>query len=232
MDVKVLVVGLVAGLLVGAGVGYSIVQSQTGSLQAQVTQLNTDKTSLQNQVTTLQNQLATKTGEVNTLNTQISSLQTQIATKNSQIATLQSQAATKDIEINDLESQIADLQSQLIELQTIVPPIIKGEWQTLATFTGRGDYTTDYFFIPEIEGVELRINWTNYASNSDEWVHWLNLYKKGGAWNYESLLVPKTKTGTWLIHPPLESGYNYLEIDTWIYQNSVWSVTIEIFIPE
>jgi len=123
MDTKILIVGLIAGLLVGAGAGYGIVSFQVGTLQAQVntlknqadlvptlqsqiSSLSSDKTALQSQVTTLQGQLTTKTNEVNVLQSQINSL-------SSQISTLQSQALTKDTEIANLNSQINIMKAML-----------------------------------------------------------------------------------------------------------------------
>jgi len=106
MDTKILLIGLVIGLIMGTGVGYAAVSPQLSSLQAQATlfetnankvpgleaqvsQLTSDKNSLQGEVTTLQGQLATKTGEMNKLNSQITNLQTQVSTLQKTVADLQ-----------------------------------------------------------------------------------------------------------------------------------------------
>jgi regulator of replication initiation timing len=108
MDIKILLIGLVAGLLVGAGLGYAMVSPQVGNLQAQVntlqtsvtsipglqtqiTQLTSDKTTLQGQISTLQGQLNSKTNEVTTLNNQVTTLQSQVTTLTAQVAELKKQ---------------------------------------------------------------------------------------------------------------------------------------------
>jgi cell division protein FtsB len=95
MDTKILLVGLVVGILLGAGVSYGVVSSQLTGLQSQVNTLKTEsekvpilqqrinavtdeKTALQNQVTSLQSQLTTKIDEINRLNSQISTMNDQI----------------------------------------------------------------------------------------------------------------------------------------------------------
>jgi len=184
----------------------------------QISDLEGQVNNLQDRITNLQEQKGDK-------NTQIDNLQSQLGSKNAQITSLQNQISEKD-------NQISNLQSQIEELEALVPPLRKGEWNLLLRHTDMGDYTTEYFYIPDMKDVELRINWTNYAYNRDEWIQWISLYLKGEEWRYESLLLPDKKRGTWLIHPPLKTGYNYLEIDTWIYQDSTWTVAVEVWIPE
>ena len=112
MDTKILIIGLVAGLIVGAGVGYGALSPQVASLQVQVNTLQTSLASipgLQTQITqltsdktTLQEQLTTKTIQVNSLNTEV-------ASKDSQITTLQSQVSTLTKQISDLQSMLPPL---------------------------------------------------------------------------------------------------------------------------
>jgi len=237
--IKRLVIGIIVGLVVGSMLGYSVSQTNISKLEQQLSQLEKQISDLQTQLESKNTQIDNLQNTIKNKNSQISILQSQIDSKNTKISSLQSQLSERETEIVNLQSQISardstisELESQIEKLEKLIPPIIEGEWNLIATFVGRGDYITDYFYIPDIDGVELRINWTNLEYDSDKWIQYIKLYHKGEEWWYESLLVPEKEIGTWLIHPPLKTGYNYLEIDTWIYEDSDWKITIEVFIPE
>jgi len=82
--------------------------------------------------------------------TDTSALEQQISQLEGQVSTLESQVQEKDNQISDLTSQIA-------ELERLVPPLTKGEWNTIIILTGSTDKTTELFHIPS---ETWRINWT------------------------------------------------------------------------
>jgi len=71
MDSKTIALGLVIGLILGAGIGYGANTSQLSGYQNQLT-------SLQSQVNILQAQINSKNNEITNLNQQIVSLKSQL----------------------------------------------------------------------------------------------------------------------------------------------------------
>lgn len=109
MDTKTVLIGLVVGLLVGAGLGYGMMSPQVSTLQGKVSTLQSQADLVPN----LQQQLSILTSDKTSLQGQVTVLQGQVNSVNSQIAILQSQALTKDTEINDLKAQVNTLKSML-----------------------------------------------------------------------------------------------------------------------
>ena len=126
----------------------------------------------------------------------------------------------------------SDVNSQLDEIESTTQQIPKGEWNEIATYSGVGEYRSDYFFIPEHSEVELRISWINYASDSDKGIRYIMLYERGDDTHFDYYKVPEVQEGTYLIHAPIPTGQAYLELDTWVWQDSGWKVIVEAWMPE
>jgi len=112
MDLKILVIGLVIGLLLGGGVEYGVVSPQLSSLQNQVTEYKTESEkipSLQLQINMITSEKAVIQSQVNGLQTQINSLSTEKVSLQNQLNTLNNEIAIKNSQINSLNQQIAQL---------------------------------------------------------------------------------------------------------------------------
>jgi outer membrane murein-binding lipoprotein Lpp len=105
MDTKILLVGVLVGVLLGAGVSYGIVSPQLMMLQSQV------------------NILTTESEKVTTLQQQINAAIDQKIELQNQVTSLQSQLTTKTDENNRLNSQISTMNDQIINLQKIANPV-------------------------------------------------------------------------------------------------------------
>mgnify|MGYP000672153955 CR=1 FL=1 len=196
---KSLAVGVIVGLVVGLILGYTVAPKgvDTSKFEQQISQL-------QKQVKDLQNQLKSK-------DDQISKLQNQLDYKNTQISNLQ--------------SQIADLQSQIEKLEALVPPLRKGKWNTIITFTGSTDKTTELFHIPS---GTWRINWT-YTGGELAGFSFL-VYPEGETVMYiETLMTmgPSQSDTTYIYKGP---GNYYIKVSAANIEE--WTLTIETFVPE
>lgn len=148
----------------------------------------------------------------------IADLQAEISDLEGQITTLQSQ-------IDDKDSQIANLQSQIEELQQLVPPLTKGEWNTIITFTGSASRTTELFVIPS---ENWRINWT-YTGGSLA-VFGFFVYPEGETTLYvESLsTMGSSQSDVTYIYEGTDSFY----VKLIVANIDEWTLTVEVFIPE
>jgi cell division protein FtsB len=144
-------------------------------------------------------------------------LEQKISDLEAQVANLQNQVANKD-------TQIADLQAQIEELEALVPPLKKGEWNTITTFTGSTGKTTELFYIPS---GTWRINWT--YTNGALAVFGFFVYPEGETVLFvESLstMGPSQSDTTYIYEGP---GNYYIKLTV---ANIVeWTLTIEAFIP-
>ena len=236
-------------LIIGGGIGYlifsnddpSTYEAQIQLKESELARIQAEKSNLQNQINEITDELEKSTDSLEQLNEDYQKLMEDYSELQENDDTVQLENTIEAQEgtitqlqnsIEDLEREILDVNSQLDELVLITPPIRKGEWSELVTFSGQGDFTSDYFFVPELDDVELRISWTNYATDKDEWINRIELYEKGDTWSYGHHLVPTLEEGTWIIHSPIPTGLTYLKIDTWIYQETRWKVVVEVWIPE
>lgn len=140
------------------------------------------------------------------------------------ISDLEAQVATLQNQVADRDAQIASLQAQIEELEALVPPLTKGEWNTIITFTGSTDKTTELFYIPS---GTWRINWT--YTNGDLAAFGFFVYPEGETVLYvESVSAdgPSQSDTTYIYEGP---GNYYIKL---LATNIVqWTLTIEAFIP-
>jgi len=240
MNQQQTLVGLVIGLIIGAGVGYMVSPSETSdttnleneinTLQNQVTQLESQKAVLETQLSNAQDDLTESTNTLEELLSDYNSLKSEYDSFKNEIETVD--VSAYEDTIDDLEAQIIALNQEIEALQAITPSIVLGDWNEIASFSGIGNQVTDYFFVPELDDVELRITWKNYSSDSDKWIHSIDIYERGADRNYEYLLLPELKEGSVTIHAPIPTGDQYIDVDTWIYSDPQWDLTIEAWIPE
>lgn len=61
-------------------------------------------------------------------------------------------------------------------MERLIPPLVKGELNTIITFDSTGDKTTELFYIPSDT---WRINWTFSAGGAGSAVIFIDVYKHG-----------------------------------------------------
>lgn len=130
MDTKTILIGLVIGLFLGVGVGYSVFSPQSTLLENKINTLETQAKSYQidaEKIPSFQLQLTTSTNEKNTLQTQLTSAQTEISSLQgqssgwtvektnlqTQVSSLENQISSKNIEITNLNQQITTLKNSV-----------------------------------------------------------------------------------------------------------------------
>jgi len=151
------------------------------------------------------------------LEQRISQLEGQVSTLESQISSLQSQIQEKD-------TKITGLQSQIEELEALVPPLTRGEWNTITTFTGSTSKTTELFYIPS---GTWRINWT-YTDGTLA-VFGFFVYPEGETMMFvESLstMGPSQSDTTYVYEG---SGNFYIKLTS--ANIDQWTLTVEAFVP-
>jgi len=127
-------------------------------------------------------------------------------------------------QVADRDTQIASLQAQIEELEALVPPLTKGEWNAITTFTGSTSKTTELFHIPS---GTWRINWT-YTDGALA-VFGFFVYPEGETVMYvESLstMGPSQSDTTNIYEGP--SNF-YIKLSA--ANIDEWTLTIEAFIP-
>jgi hypothetical protein len=106
---------LIAGIVVGSGVGYfyasSVYDPQITSFKGQVATLN-------GQISTLTSEKEAQATEITGLNTQITGLQNTITQRNQQITTLEGTVASYKTQVAGLQSDISNYKTQVGTLQT------------------------------------------------------------------------------------------------------------------
>jgi len=139
------------------------------------------------------------------------------------ISQLEGQVSTLESQIQEKNTQIADLQSQIEELEVLVPPLTKGEWNTITTFTGSASKTTELFYIPS---GTWRINWT-YTGGSLA-VFGFFVYPEGETVMFvESLsTMGSSQSDTTYIYEGLGNFYVKLVVSV-----DEWTLTVEAFVP-
>jgi hypothetical protein len=142
MDTKILLIGLVAGLLVGVGAGYVLMFPQVSSLQGKVDTLQAQA----DLVPGLQNLVSGLTDEKIILQGQVSTLRGQVSSISGQLATLQTQVSGKDAEITSLRAQVDALMG-------MVPPLPPTS----------GEAGSSRFF-PAPIGSSLTVNYVHFGS--------------------------------------------------------------------
>jgi len=153
-----------------------------------------------------------------------SKLEQQIDQLEDQVKDLRDQLESKEEQVSNLQSQIFDLQLQIEELEELVPPLRKGEWNTIVTFTGSTEKTTELFHIPSDT---WRINWT---------------YTGWGSTLFGFTVYPEAKTimciETLMTMGPSQSDTTYIYEGPGNYYIKLtevnaeeWELTIEAFIP-
>jgi len=163
--------------------------------------------------------------QISQLEKQVEDLQNQIKSKDTQIFNLQNQLDDKNTKISNLQSQISDLQSRIKKLEALVPPLRKGEWNAIITFTGSTDKTTELFHIP---GGTWRINWT-YTGRELAGFSFL-VYPEGEKVMYiETLMTmgPSQSDTTYIYKGP---GNYYIKVSAANIEE--WTLTIEAFVLE
>lgn len=141
-----------------------------------------------------------------------------------QISQLEGQVNTLESQIQEKDNQISNLTSQITELEQLVPPLTKGEWNTIITFTGSTYKTTELFHIPS---ETWRINWT-YTTGSSA-VFSFFVYPEGETMSFvESLsAMGSSKSDVTYIYEGQDNFYVKLlaaNIDP-------WTLTVQAFIP-
>jgi len=142
-----------------------------------------------------------------------------------QISELEGQIESLQGQIEEKDTQIANLQSQIEELESLIPPLRKGEWNVIATFTGSTDKTTELFHIPS---GTWRINWT--YTGGELAVFGFFVYPEGETTLYvESLATMGSSQSdtTYIYDGP---GNFYIQLSAANIEE--WTLTIEAFIPE
>mgnify|MGYP000197391508 CR=1 FL=1 len=211
----ILIVGLVIGVTLGYIVAFQLID--TSGLEQQISQL-------EDQVNNLQSRLESKNTQISNLQSQISNLQNQLKNKNAQIANLQAQIKDKNMQIDALQDKIVDLQSQIEKLETLIPPLRKGEWNTIITFTGSAFKTTELFHIPS---GTWRINWT--YKGGELAVFSFFVYPEGETMYIETLMtMGSSKSDTTYIYKG--PGNYYIKVLATNIKE--WTITIEAFVPE
>lgn len=148
--------------------------------------------------------------------TDTTALEQQISQLEGQISTLESQVQEKD-------NQISNLTAQITELEQLVPPLTKGEWNTIMTFTGSAYKTTELFHIPS---ETWRINWT-YTGGSLA-VFGFYVYPEGETVSYvESLsAMGSSKSDVTYIYEGQDNFY----IELLAANIDPWTLTVQAFI--
>jgi hypothetical protein len=141
-----------------------------------------------------------------------------------QISQLQGQVSTLQDQIQEKDSQISNLTSQIAELEQLIPPLTKGEWNTIKTFIGSASKTTELFYIPS---ETWRINWT-YTGGSLA-IFGFFVYPEGETILYvESLsTMGASQSDVTYIYEGPESFYVKLVVAN-IDQ---WTLKIQAFVP-
>ena len=141
-----------------------------------------------------------------------------------QTSQLQGQVSTLQNQIQEKDSQISNLISQIAELEQLLPPLTKGEWNTLKTFTGSASKTTELFYIPN---ETWRINWA-YTGGSFA-VFGFFVYPEGEtAFYVESLsTMGSSQSDTTYIYQGTKSFYVKLVVAN----TDQWTLTIQAFVP-
>lgn len=166
------------------------------------------------------------------MGTDISKFEQQISQLEKQVKDLRSQLKSKDAQISNLQNQliskntqISDLQSQIEDLKALVPPLRKGKWNAIITFTGSTSKTTELFHIPS---GKWRINWT-YTGGQFAAFGFL-VYQEGEkTMPVETLLTtgPSRSDATYIYKGP---GNFYIKVS--VANIEEWTLTIEAFVPE
>ena len=151
------------------------------------------------------------------LEAQVAQLQQQVGSFEDQLSSLQGQLDAKD-------TQIAELETQIEELEAMIPPLRKGEWNPVETFTGASGFKTDFFYVA---GPDLRITWT-WTGDREFGVFYITLYEEGRS-VYTEIYLFLQDEGETFSHG-LEPGNYYLDISA--ANMDSWTVTVEVFIPE
>ena len=141
-----------------------------------------------------------------------------------QINQLQGQVSTLQNQIQEKDSQISNLTSQIAELEQLVPPLTKGEWNTIKTFTGSASKTTEVFYIPS---ETWRINWT-YTGGSLA-VFGFFVYPEGETVLFvESLsTMGSSQSDVTYIYEGPESFY----VKLIVANIDQWTLTVQAFVP-
>ena len=152
-------------------------------------------------------------------------LEQRISDLEGQVNTLQGEIDDKDNQITNLQSQIAELQSQIEELEQLVPPLRKGEWNTIISFTGSTGKTTELFYIP---GENWRINWS--YTNGELALFGFFVYPEGETAMFVETLTsmgPSQSDTTYIYRGP---GSFYITLSAANVEE--WTLTIEAFVSE
>jgi hypothetical protein len=115
MDTKILLTGLVVGLLFGTGVGYGVTLNQQSNLQNQITIYKTESEKvpiLEQQINTLINEKTNLQTQANALQAQITSLSSEKTNLEKQLNDLNNEITTKNNQINDLNQQLSQIKAK------------------------------------------------------------------------------------------------------------------------
>ncbi len=110
-----LVAILLAGIVVGSGVGYFYASS---NYEPRITSYQEQVTTLTGQVTTLTSENTAQASQITSLDSEISGLETTITQKNQEITTLEGTVSSYKTQVVGLEADISDYQEQVDTLQT------------------------------------------------------------------------------------------------------------------
>ena len=162
MESKPLIIGIVAGLLVGLTLGYAITIPKISEYEKQITALENEKVNLQTQVSqlthyreeaniqldTLKTLIYNLTNEKTTLQNQLTQLQQTdlyltIATRDAEIAQLSQQIAEKSTQIMTLQSQVNLLQAKNLELIDVSFSRVDDTSSLIRTWIGKANSTID-----------------------------------------------------------------------------------------
>jgi len=106
---------LIAGIVVGSGVGYFYASSV---YDPQITSYKGQVSTLTGQVTTLTSENTAKASEITGLNTEITGLESTVTQKNAAITTLEGTVAGYKTQVTGLQADISDYKEQVTTLQS------------------------------------------------------------------------------------------------------------------
>jgi len=222
MESKLILVGLIIGILVGGLGGYF------GAPSPDVSGLNTQIDVLEAKVSDYESELANLRREISDLSDRLSEKSDDLSELVMEHQNLQSAYNTLKEDYEQRENTVQDYQSQIIELQSKVDLLqqlynyTSGEWSVLKTWSGSSSKTTEIFYIPSNQA---RIKWNLITGEYSGF--WILLYHEGGehSTKYWGNLAEQPKDITYAY---IEPGNYYIEFEV---IDCTYEVKVEVIAP-